>query len=132
MLDFVSDLMEGVDIFGFPASIGPFPAHATSLVQVIIEPSSTTTTVSSSILRSSLPSFSGSLVPFLPTTYSFGAGLVENFGSSALTEFLLHSYPLSSWEDSMRAKVLLEMGSLYNGELGFYSCGDIIFFECTV
>jgi hypothetical protein len=57
MLDFVSDPMEGVDILGFPASIGPFPSHATSLVQVIIEPGSTTTTVSSSVLRSSLPSF---------------------------------------------------------------------------
>ena len=58
--------------------------------------------------------------------------LVENTGGSALTEFSLHSYPLSSWEDSLRAKVLLEMGSLYNGELGFYSWGDIIFFEPSV
>ena len=58
--------------------------------------------------------------------------LVENTGGSALTEFSLHSYPLSSWEDSLRAKVLLEMGSLYNGELGFYSCGDISFFEPSV
>ena len=57
MLDFVSDPMEDVDILGFPASIGPFPSHATSLVQVIIEPGLTTTTVSSSVLRSSLPSF---------------------------------------------------------------------------
>jgi hypothetical protein len=57
MLDFVSDPMEGVHILGFPASMGPFPSHSTSLVQVIIETGSRTTTVSSSVLRSSLPSF---------------------------------------------------------------------------
>jgi len=57
MLGFFSVPMEGVDIWGFPGSIGSFPSHATSLVHVIIELGSTAVTVSSLVLRSSLSPF---------------------------------------------------------------------------
>jgi hypothetical protein len=106
MLDFGLDPMEGVDIWGLPARIGPFPCHAMSLVRVIIKPGSTTTTIPSLVLVSRLPLLSRSLVPFLPTMDSFGATLIANNGGLASTEVFLHSYPLSLWVDSPRVEFL--------------------------